>query len=155
MHHLCTVAISALHETCISIHQHFSFDTHQVEDITSILLRPAEMGPCLILTCMTVRCPLSKDEVFLISALGPAVIPVQCYAPSGGNRCEICIQIYSGSFRVDLVGSHFMPTLRKFRYSSNTFIPMFTESPINQLCNMAGLGRIVLNSSAPRLGMGG
>ena len=69
-----TTAKSALHGTCISIHQHFSADTQQDQNLSDIL-NPAEMGKKVVrslpatYTTMDMDIALLNDEVLHIPAL--------------------------------------------------------------------------------------
>ena len=69
-----TTATSALHGTCISIHQHFSLDTQNVENLDDIL-NPDEMGKKNVrplpnnYTDMDMNVSLSNNEVLYVPAL--------------------------------------------------------------------------------------
>lgn len=81
-----TTAKSALHGTCISIHQHFSSDTKQTENLTDIL-NPAETGKKVVralpafYTTVELDVSLPSDDVLHIPDLKTNCHPIPASRP--------------------------------------------------------------------------
>ena len=90
-----TTATSALHGTCISIHQHFSSDTQQVANLDEIL-NPDEMGKKTVrslptsYTSMDRNISLPNDEVLHV----PVLMTISHPIPAARSHTSIIEESY-------------------------------------------------------------
>ena len=143
-----TTAKSALHGTCISIHQHFSSSTQQVVNDVEIL-NPAEMGKTTVrplpnsYTTVDLDVSLLKDEIRYVPDLGtnshlfPAPRSVESILQEGYVLLE---KVRSSQSKQTLEAGEWIS--RAAYYASlrqppstpptkSYMLPLFTESPNN------------------------